>query len=155
MKDKIFKIIIGAFKRKLIVSDMVEMNLIAKGIDELTKAHYMPVIEKQEELIKALSQMIDWDNYPNDRLDEYYELLSELSALESETEPAKEHSVKEIIVQESKKSRKEFDRAYMNSPEPAKELYEKDIPSECRECGFQNTENCNTCKVINTQYDGC
>ena len=124
MKDKIFKIIIGAFKRKLIVSDMVEMNLIAKGIDELTKAHYMPVIEKQEELIKALSQMIDWDNYPNDRLDEYYELLSELSALESETEPAKE-------------------------------LYEKDIPSECRECGFQNTENCNTCKVINTQYDGC
>jgi len=52
MKDKIFEIIIGAFKRKLICSDMVEMNKIAGGIDEFTKAHYMPVIEKQDELIK-------------------------------------------------------------------------------------------------------
>jgi len=51
MKDKIFEIIIGAFKRKLICSDMVEMNKIAGGIDEATKAHYLPIIEKQDKII--------------------------------------------------------------------------------------------------------
>ena len=40
MKEIILEIMVGAFKRKLIVSDMVEMNKIAGGIDEATKAHY-------------------------------------------------------------------------------------------------------------------
>jgi len=47
------------------------------------------IIEKQEELIKALSQMIDWDNYPKDRLDEYYDLLSELQFLKSQEQENK------------------------------------------------------------------
>jgi hypothetical protein len=29
------------------------------------------------------------------------------------------------------------------------------IPPECRECGKMNSENCNTCKVLNPQFDGC
>jgi hypothetical protein len=29
------------------------------------------------------------------------------------------------------------------------------MPSQCRECGHQNSENCNTCSVINPQFDGC
>ena len=47
-------------------------------------------IEKQTDLIKALSEMIDWDNYPKDRLDEYYDLLSELAALDKEIEQGEE-----------------------------------------------------------------
>ena len=54
MKEIILEIMVGAFKRKLIASDMVEMNLIAKGINEATKAHYKPIIEKQKELIIGL-----------------------------------------------------------------------------------------------------
>jgi len=83
--------------------------------------------------------------------------------------------MKDIIIEKQKElirklqdmvdNQQDYDRDYHeiwvelqvleSETEPAKELYEKDIPSECRECGFQNTENCNTCKVINTQYDGC
>lgn len=62
MKDKILEIIVGAFKRKLIVSDMVEMNKIAGGINEVIKAHYMPVIEKQEEYISYLMKLIRMNN---------------------------------------------------------------------------------------------
>ena len=69
MKDKIFEIIIGAFKRKLICSDMVEMDKIAGGINEATKAHYLPVIEKYEELVELLKRepyqfpRADWDRW--------------------------------------------------------------------------------------------
>ncbi|HUX56237.1 MAG TPA: hypothetical protein VMV77_04640 [Bacteroidales bacterium] len=44
MKDRIFEIMVGAFKRSLIVSDMVEMNKIAKGIDHVTCAYYMEFV---------------------------------------------------------------------------------------------------------------
>lgn len=79
MKDQILEIIIGAFKSKLIASDMIEMNLIAKGIDEATKAHYKPIIDKQDELIKLAL-------YANERNTYYYwnkveELESELADL--------------------------------------------------------------------------
>ena len=43
------------------------------------------IIERQNDLIKALSKMIDWDNYPTDRLDEYYELLSEINSLKEQS----------------------------------------------------------------------
>lgn len=39
-----------------------------------------------------------------------------------------------------------FDEPRCFNPEP--------LPLECRECGHQNSENCNTCKVINPQFDG-
>jgi len=54
MKDKIFEIIIGAFKRKLICSDMVEMDKIAGGINEATKAHYLPIIEKIKTMLAMM-----------------------------------------------------------------------------------------------------
>ncbi|MBK5202141.1 MAG: hypothetical protein JJE45_00265 [Prolixibacteraceae bacterium] len=49
--------------------------------------------EKQEELIKALSKMLDWDNYPTDRLDEYYELLSEIEQLKSQEQPVTDEMI--------------------------------------------------------------
>jgi hypothetical protein len=51
------------------------------------------IIEKQRELINALSLMIDWDNYPKDRLDEFYELQSELLELEKTSLEKKCHSI--------------------------------------------------------------
>lgn len=30
----------------------------------------------------------------------------------------------------------------------------KDIPPECCSCGHQNSESCNTCRVLNPQFDG-
>ena len=76
MEDKIFEIIVGAFKRKLIVSDMVEMNKIAGGIDEATKAHYMPIIEKQEELIEVFKSFV-----PDLQNDDCNQLKSKIAAL--------------------------------------------------------------------------
>jgi len=58
MKEIILEIMIGAFKRKLIASDMVEMNKIAGGINEATKAHYLPIIDKQDELLNLYSKCL-------------------------------------------------------------------------------------------------
>jgi len=44
MKDSILEIMVGAFKRSLITSDMVEMNKIAKGIDHVTYVHYIDFV---------------------------------------------------------------------------------------------------------------
>ena len=81
---------VGAFKRKLIASDIVEMNKIAGGIDEATKAHYLPIIEKQEELIEVFKSFVPdlqkESQRGKDCLDFIDKLESELQSLESEAE---------------------------------------------------------------------
>lgn len=121
------------------------------------------IIEKQKEYIELLNKEINSlfglayvHGWRSNLVEEGQKLRDELQALESEPEDchcggypdcicditrsaelAKELSVQEIMDKESKKNRKDFERAYMNSPEPAKELFEKvyirdqkDLPEE-------------------------
>jgi len=50
------------------------------------------------------------------------------------------------------KSRANYDALLLDSPKS--EPLIKDIPAECHSCPNQNSESCNTCPVLNPQFDG-
>ena len=79
MREKILEILVGAFKRNLITSEIVELDKIAKGIDHVTQAHYKDKL--RDELIKFVKWYADYrdrcfDNeHINHVVDEYLKQL--------------------------------------------------------------------------------